>query len=108
MGEGLRRARAAARATQRPAVERLCAAAIKRDGEVHERGFKSHWELRAALNPESVDYRHGLPGDVDGFVTTSGRFVDREEARAVALESGQIGPMWRNAGRSLLSSDISW
>lgn len=105
MGEGLGRARAAAK----PAVERLKAAAILRDGTVHERGFKSHWELRAALNPDCTGYHHrGLPGDLDGFVTSSGRFVDREQAKAVALAAGQIGPMWARAGRSLLSSDISW
>lgn len=86
-------------------VERLRAVAIMRNGEVLERGFKSHWQLRAALNPERLDATKTIPGDTDGFITTTGRFVTREEAKDVAIGAGQIGgPM----GRPLLSSDIEW
>lgn len=88
--------------------EKLQAAAIVRDGAVLERGFKSHWQLRAALNPDDPDPRIGLPGDVEGFVTTTGRFVDRDEAKTVGLAAGQIGTMWKDAKRALLSSDINW
>lgn len=88
--------------------ERLQAAAILRNGEVLERRLQSHWELRAALDPDNPDPRQGLLGDIDGFVTTAGRFVDRSAARDVAIAAGQIGPMWKSASRPLLSSDIDW
>ena len=88
-----------------PKAERLRAVAILRDGRVFERGFKSHWELRAALNPELMDYTQTIHGDVDGFITTSDRFVDRTEAQEVAFKAGQIHSMMR---RPMLSSDINW
>jgi hypothetical protein len=89
-------------------AERLTAAAIKRDGNVLERGFKSHYQLRAALDPDDPDPRETKPGDVDGFVTTAGRFVDRDQAKSVALAAGQISKHWERASRPLLSSDINW
>ena len=46
-----------------PKAERLRAVAIMRDGKVLERGFKAHWELRAALNPERHDFTKTIPGD---------------------------------------------
>lgn len=61
-------------------VERLRAVAILRNGAVLERGFKAHWELRAALNPELMDHTQTIPGDIDGFITTANRFVDRAAA----------------------------
>lgn len=88
--------------------ERLKAAAILRDGQVLERGFRSHYQLRRAIDPDDPDPRISKLGDVDGFVTTAGRFVDRSEARTVAIEAKQISPEWKNAGRQLLSSDINW
>lgn len=87
-------------------VERLVAVAILRDGAVIQRGFKSHWELRAAINPDrTADHTKHIPGDVDGFYTSNCRFVTREEAVSVAVAAGQIG---RPQGRPLLSSDIEW
>jgi hypothetical protein len=77
-------------------TERLKAAAIMRNDEVFERGFRSHRELRQALGDDDPD--KGKPYDVDGFVTTEGRFVDRYDARAVAIAAGQIHP----------SSDVDW
>ena len=88
-----------------PGVERLRAVAILRDGKILERGFKSHWQLRAVLNPERHDHTKTIPGDVDGFVTTTDRFVDRTEAQKVAFSAGQISSLMR---RALLSSDITW
>lgn len=93
---------------EREAAERLTAAAIQRSGEVLHRGFKSHWQLRAALDPNDPDPRHGKPGDIDGFVTSTGRFVTRREARDVGVASGQLHKSWRTAQRDLLSSDINW
>ena len=88
-----------------PKAERLRAVAIMRDGKVFDRGFKSHWQLRAALNPELMDHTQTIPGDVDGFITTADRFVDRAEAQEVAFAAGQINSLMR---RPMLSSDISW
>ena len=89
-------------------AERLVATAIMRDGKMLERGFQSHWQLRAALNPERANFNQHVDGDIDGFVTSTGRFVDRFEARDVAIASGQIGPMWKDAVRDLLSADVNW
>lgn len=88
--------------------ERLKAAAILRAGEVLERGFHSHYQLRQTIDPDDPDPRISKPGDVDGFVTTEGRFVDRNEAREVGINAGQLNPQWKTAGRLLLSSDINW
>lgn len=88
--------------------ERLKSVAIRRDGEVLERGFHSHYQLRIAVDPNDPDPRHGRPGDVDGFMTSTGRFVDRDEARRVALSAGQIHASWKEASRQLLSSDVHW
>jgi hypothetical protein len=49
-----------------------------------------------------------IPGDIEGFVTTNGRFVDRREAKDVALAAGQIHSSWKTATRKLLSSDVHW
>jgi hypothetical protein len=90
------------------ATERLAAAAIMRGGDVLERGFRSHWELRQALKPGLIDYSRGEPGDIEGFVTSNGRFVNRHEAKDIAIAAGQIHERWKNSGRDLLSSDIDW
>ncbi len=85
--------------------EKLKAAAIERNGKVWT-GARSHWEIRMSLGDD--DPRMSAPGDVEGFVTTSGRFIDRNEARQIGVASGQLSPMWRDAARKLLSSDINW
>jgi len=85
-----------------PDVERLKCAAIMRDGKIHD-GLRSHYELRSALGDRSPQTSQLT--DVEGFLTTKGRFVDRAEAQDVALLAGQL----RSAqGRPLLSSDIDW
>lgn len=87
--------------------ERLKAAAIEREGVVVDRGVKSHYQLRAALDP-GTDPNLSVPGDIEGFITTAGRFLTRAEAIPVAIEAGQLNPMWKNAKRPLLSSDLNW
>ncbi len=84
-------------------VERLVAVAIERDGETHSRGFKSHADLRAALGDADPYTRKRT--DLEGFMTSKGRFVTRREAKDIALSSGQIAGEMR---RDLLSSDIDW
>ena len=82
--------------------ERLVAAALIRDGVTESRGFKEHWRIRAALG--DADPYQKDPADEYGFMTSAGRFVDREEAKMVGDASGQCQPMHRE----LLSSDIDW
>jgi hypothetical protein len=90
-------------------TEKLVAAAIERDGKVLERGFKSHFQLRSALDPDDPDPRYGKPGDIDGFMTSTGKFVTRAEAVPIAVAAKQIHPTWGTGShRPLLSSDITW
>lgn len=85
--------------------ERLVSVAIVREGKVHSRGFKSHAELRSALGDAEPYQQIERPWDVEGFLTSTGRFVNRREAVHVANESGQC----RGRVGELLSSDIdSW
>lgn len=88
-----------------PNAERLASVAIERDGKVHD-GLKSHYELRCSLGDENP--AKSGPMDNEGFMTSRGRFVSREEARLVGVASGQLSPGWAQAGRKLLSSDINW
>jgi hypothetical protein len=90
------------RATKALDVERLKCAAIMRDGKVHD-GLRSHYELRRALGDPSPQTSN--LNDIEGFLTTTGRFVSRNEAQDVALLAGQIRS---HQGRPLLSSDIDW
>ncbi|QDM32120.1 hypothetical protein FNL55_12810 [Tardiphaga sp. vice352] len=83
-------------------TERLVSVAVRRDGEIHSRGFKSHWDLRAALGDAEPWNKNR--SDEEGFLTSEGRFVGRWEAAAVAFEAGQSS----GCGRELLSSDINW
>jgi hypothetical protein len=87
-------------------VERLTAAAIFRDGSILHRGFRSHYELRSALGDEHPQYP--MPGDIEGFITSSGRFVGRLEAKSVGIASGQLSEQWNRVQRPVLSSDIRW
>jgi hypothetical protein len=86
--------------------ERLVAAALIRDGVVESRGFKSHWQIRAALG--DADPTKNFNADPEGFLTSRGRFVTRAEACAIGVASGQLSAHWARPGRPLLSSDISW
>lgn len=85
-----------------PDVERLKSAAIVRDGKVRD-GGRSHYDVRRSLGDPSPQTSN--LNDVEGFLTSTGRFVTREEAQDVALAAGQIRSL---QGRPLLSSDINW
>lgn len=83
-------------------TEKLVAAALIRNGVLESRGFKSHREIKAALgdaNPSQKNF-----DDEEGFLTNTGRFVDREEAKRIGIASEQVRPMQRD----LLSSDVNW
>lgn len=89
-------------------AERLVSVAIVRGGEILSRGFKSHGQLRGALGDADPYAAAHRPADTEGFLTDTGRFVSRNEAVDIGLASGQLGKMWRGAGRKLLSSDVDW
>lgn len=82
--------------------ERLISCALIRDGETHGRGFKEHWQIRAALGDERPEQKRAT--DEYGFLTSEGRFVTRAEAQIVGEQSGQCSPQ----RRELLSSDVNW
>lgn len=91
--------------TQSPAptqkVERLVACAIIRDGVTHSYGFRSHAEIRRRLG-DSDPYK-SQRSDREGFITSNDRFVSRQEAKVIGVESGQCSDM----SRELLSSDVN-
>ncbi len=83
-------------------AERLVSAAIIRGGVTHDNGSRSHYALRNFMGDASP--MTSPPGDIEGFMTSTGRFVDRREAQLIGEGSGQCRPQ----GRPLLSSDINW
>lgn len=87
-------------------TERLLWAAIIREEGVIEAGHRTHAYIRQTLGDD--DPYTSMPGDIEGFVTDTGRFVTREQAKAVGVASGQLSPDWATVQRSLLSSDINW
>ena len=75
-------------------------------GAVFEAGgmrYIGHRLLREKMADQGLAYSD--LSDVEGFVTTEGRFIDRDEAKKIALVCGQIK---YDSGRELLSSDIDW
>jgi hypothetical protein len=87
-------------------TERLTAVAIQRKGETFSQNFRSHYQLRCWLSDPNPQV--STPGDLDGFLTSTGRFVTRKEARLIAIESGQVSEHWKTATRDILSSDVNW
>ena len=85
-----------------PNVECLVSAAIRRDGLTYA-GHRTHADIRHALG-NTPSYEH-VPGDIEGFLTSENRFVDRNEAVRIGQQAGQVPP---NFGRELLSSDVKW
>ena len=83
-------------------TERLVAAAIQRNGVVESRDFREHWRIRAALGDQEPSQKR--EGDIEGFLTSDGRFVGRYEASDIGYRSGQVD----HAGIQLLSSMVNW
>lgn len=95
-----------AKPAPRPDVERLQSAAILRNDVLYEPpALRSHYAVRQFINPDDASPHIGERGDIEGFITSTGRFVGRDEAQDVALAAGQIRS---KQGRPLLSSDIEW
>jgi hypothetical protein len=78
--------------------ERIKAAAIKRNDGVVSTG-KDHAEVF-----KKSPFGTCKAGSVQGFVTNSGRFVDRKEAAKIAFNAGQISKY--EEGQILLSEEI--
>jgi len=88
-------------------AERLVGVGIQRAGEVVGGGmWRSHYELRAGLGDANPAERQ--PDDVEGFITSTGRFLTRRAAIPVAIDAGQLNESWRDTRRDLLSSDVGW
>jgi hypothetical protein len=82
--------------------ERLECAALLRGGVLHS-GPRSHYEIRSSLGDSNPQASNLL--DVEGFLTTTGRFVTRAEAQGVAVAAGQIR---ERQYQPLPSSDVDW
>lgn len=89
-------------ASQSSGRERLVACAIMRRGRMFSYGHRDHRSIRRQLGDE--DIYNPSAGDIDGFVTSLDRFVDRHDAKYIGESAGQCRPMLRD----LLSSDINW
>lgn len=86
-------------------MERLVSAGIIVSDEPRG-GFKSHSEVRSALNmPDPYTSRFD---ESEGFITDKGRFLSRRGAVPVAVAAGQLDVQWLDVRRDLLSSDINW
>lgn len=68
--------------------------------ELHE------WESRLLDDERCLLDKEELAGCNQGFITSTGRFVDREEAAAIAYAQGQVVPSEREPVRSLTSEDL--
>jgi hypothetical protein len=89
-------------------TERLAGVAIQRGAQVFSQSpmLGGHKSLRDVVRRSGKEWLTIL--DVEGFVTSTGRFVDRYEARSVGVASGQLHQRWSKAQRELLSSDVNW
>lgn len=85
-------------------TERLVAVALIRAGVLHhEKHEGSHSDIRRRLG-DARPYE-SFPGDQEGFITSHGRFADRDAAQDVAVKCGQLSA---HMGRRMLSSDVDW
>lgn len=80
-------------------MERIANAAILRDGVAYT-GRRHH----------AIIAEHGVGGTLkncpQGFVTDSGRFVDRKEACRIAIASGQVQEKDMTVHGTLFSEDL--
>lgn len=75
--------------------ETIAAAAIQCEGEVYSlpRPNRHHhilWRWAEVLAPQPQGAQLARARGVQGFVTSAGRFVERIEAGALAMEAGQL------------------
>jgi len=76
--------------TTKTTREKIVKAAIKRNGKVYT-GFRHALVLDSMrIDGVVVNVENPLKMDEQGFVTNTGRFVDRVEAANIAFKAGQI------------------
>lgn len=80
-------------------LEMIRKAAVKVDRHIYE--DYRHSELMKHISKTVRDCKEV----VQGFITTQGRFVDREEAARIALASGQVKEL-RYSDRWLFTADL--
>lgn len=85
--EGARNIKNTEGATQQEQGEKVVAAALSSGGVIFI--GRNHGEAMERLIEERPDLASGLEIE-EGFVTTEGRFVTREEAHAIAEKEGQL------------------
>lgn len=84
--------------------ERIAAAAIRMQGVVFT-GIRHHLIMHDMRHTHFCKKEHVNDG-VQGFITTTGRFVGREEARVIADAAGQIRYPLPNASERLYSEEL--
>lgn len=90
-----------------PDTEKLVGCVLRRDGVEYgrDRQYRDHASLRREIGGTDLfDPYKPVAGDICGFLTNRGNFLDRRHARAIAHMAGQA----TSSGRELLSSDIDW
>ncbi|MDD5318797.1 MAG: hypothetical protein PHF79_03215 [Candidatus Pacebacteria bacterium] len=85
--------------------EAISAAALEYEGEL----FTAHSHAEAFLLLEKARPNF-IDSEVhDGFITTTGRFVDRDEALEIAKQTQQVSPSRLKRGENVLDSkEINW
>jgi hypothetical protein len=93
----------------------LCAAIYYDDGKSYffqPKNIKTGYVICARRHHNCIAIRQITTGkttiyeDVQGFLTSDDRFVDREEAMKIAIASGQVPNDETNVGYSLISEDL--
>jgi len=83
--------------------ETIEAAAILQNGKIYK-GFRHHLIIRDIVKELNIK---PVTGE-QGFVTNSGRFVEREEALKIALAANQIKIENKIGNKNILFSEEVW
>jgi len=83
-------------------MEIISHAAIKRSDKIISIG-KSHSDII-----KESPYGTCKKGSEMGFITSTGRFVDRIEALQIAIDNGQINPQLKTLRKTGLLSENIW
>lgn len=91
-----------------PSPEKVTKAAIRVHGEIFT--GKTHGEAMIQMEEKYPDWLESKASVEDGFITSTGRFINREEAGKIALDTGQIEHLEAEekaeSGSNLDSEDI--
>jgi len=83
----------------------IVASAYRRDGKMYV-GRRHCDVIRIMVDDFGLAIPIGVESDEDGFITSDGRFVDREEGYAIAKSSGQLKYHDPNWGECLYSESL--